>query len=255
MHDLEVASARDLAVFLLEHYGYFAVMGCFYGEGGPELETLAIGFCNDVLPLIRHMSSFGSMFAYEPASIHVMPEMLRLLDRLHQGSETSPTSRDWEYFEHLYLTIEGSGDTSLADSNPTTLPRNEQERIVIRFKQAVLLVLIEASASQCSFRPTQKRPSLLTRISTAEDLLRQLHISDTSYGLLCAMLLFGSFLKYASSQSLLLAYIDSFQSSMPLEHRGRELLRWLWVEGDSSAQGPEALKMTAARHGVSAYIC
>lgn len=245
--DLDGAD-RDLAVFVLETHGYFALMAILCGEEGHDLEEMTDHFCQKTLPLIRGYSSFGSMLAYDPVAITHIPRLLQLV----RACRTALVS-DHPQTKLLDLrdTIAASGCTPLVNHDGGIESLDKEEEAIISFKAAVLSLHADSlMGSLCG------QSSLHAHVENALRFLPKFQEAiGSSYGLLTYLLLFGSYLQDPAQRQLLSSYTRSFTSFMPLQQRGIDLLEWLWQDVPSAGLGVEALRTTARRHGVSAYLC
>jgi hypothetical protein len=238
---------HDLAVFLLESHGYFAIMAILCGEEDNNVRAMAIDFCRHTLSRIRKSPAFGTMFAYEPQAIVYTSQLLQILHD-HRGEQLSPAQKTELQAMRQNISM---GQSPLTNGTDEDNKPDKQKVTIVCFKAAVLTLHADSLLG-----PTLTANSLQPQIATAMGLLQLLHkATDTCYGLVPYLMSLGSYVQEPAAQQRLHAYLKSFTSEMPLQQRAVQLLEWHWADATDTLVGPRAIQMTAMTHSVSAYLC
>jgi hypothetical protein len=239
---------QDLAVFLLESHGYFAIMAMLCGEEDTDIGAMAFDFYRRTLPRIRRFPAFGSMFAYEPETIVYIPQLLQTEHKAH-SERLSLAERTGRLAMRPH--VPRPGPAPLIDGTDVDDVSSKQKAAIVSFKAAVLNLHADSLLD-----PILTAISLEPQVVKAMEHLRLLQqATETCYGLVPYLILLGSYLREPHAQRTLHSYLQSFTSEMPLQQRATELLEWHWAEADTVLIGPQAIRRTAVAHGVSAYLC
>lgn len=251
LHDPE---HQEFAVLLIESYGYFSLIANLSGSIHEDNIRLGLEFSTSIMPLIKDLPSFGSMFTYEPECLCLTPLIARLyryrrsraslpMDQLYWGLyNTLQNSICWD--PPFNASVEGEGQM-LAN----------KESLVKDMKTNALLIFLQASCCQEDATSDDIAILLQPLIDRVMVLMTQIQATDAHYGVCWCYLIIGSHLQDKEAQEFLIRHLEMIQSRMPMQTKATELLRYLWEDPDPAAFGVVGLEKVAMLHGASSFLC
>ena len=253
LENLRNPEDHELAVFLVESYGYFALLSTVRSSVDDDSIRRGLEFSTSILPLIKDLPSFGAMFAFEPGCLSMAPSIARLSQ--YQDVEAKET-KDESYqslYQKLRANIRSSEPWNVVLGEYTA--RDMAVQLVKHVKTHALLIFLQATYYRHSKTPADTMEILQPLVDRAVTLLLRVQFIDECYGLLWCFLVVGSFVHDQNDQEALARQYEAIQSTMPVKYKGLKLLRWLWDEPDDREIGLAGLEKVAAEHGVTSFIC
>lgn len=255
MHDPD---HQGFVVFLVEHYGYFVLSANM--RPSPQADNIRLGleFSGSILPQVKNLSSFGSVFAFEPASISLVPRIARLAWQRRQCA----SAPDDQLCQLAYMQLLGSlnheqelfgGSTELGELDPGSW---DKRQVVISIKINALLIFLHASFYEQCKSSAWMGELLQPLIDRTMMLFSHVEEIEACYGIFWSVLVVGSHVRDHVRQEQLIRLLRANQSSMLLVEKGVDLLQWLWHNhDDDSSFGLAGLEKVATAYGVPLCIC
>lgn len=254
MHDPD---HQYFIVFLVEHYGYFVLSANLRGSPQEENIRLGLEFSTSILPLVKKFSSFGSIFAFEPAGFSLVPQIAQLAWQRRQGA-SAPDDQlcrvtHMQLLDSLNHEQRLSG--GLAELRSPEPGSWDKRQVVISIKINALSMFLHASFYEHCRSSAWIRELLQPLIDRTMMLLTHVEETNACYGIFWSVLVVGSYIRDHVKQELLIRQLKTNQSSMLLLERGVDLLQWLWADHDDISFGLAGLEKIATAHGVALCIC
>ena len=243
---LEEPDQRDFVVFLVENYSYFVMTSNL--RASPQEDNVLRGFelTSSMLPLVKEYPSFGSMFAFEPESFTLIPQIAELF-----GNGVDAQHRTTTYTALLGMI---SHEQSECTSELLKCSFLDTRQLVIAIKINTLLMFLHASLYEDDLTSVSMMELLQPLVDHTMMLLTHVEETEACYGLFWSILVTGSYIQDRDKQVLLVRQLETNQSRMSLMRKGVDLLQWLWKDEHNSF-GLTGLERVAARRGVEVCIC
>lgn len=256
LQHLDDPDHRELVVLLVESYGYFALVANLASSSCEEHIRLGIEFSTSIMPRIKNMPSFGSMFVYEPEEISLVP----LIARFSKQTQKDPSAAVGQQYWSIYTTLQNSirSREPLLESlecDPAGLASLSKAQFIKDVKTNSLLILLQASLYQCYEGPVETAELLRPLVNRTIQLLRLVQASDRDYGLFWCFMVVGSFLRDQETQKSLIEQLEMIQARTPSQKKGIHLLRCLWRHSGRKAYGLVGLEDLARELGINSFIC
>lgn len=251
VHDPE---HQELAVLLIETYGYFSLIANLSGSVNEDNIRLGLEFSTSIMPLIKDSPSFGSMFAYEPEYLCLTPLIARL-SRYRRSRAPLPMD---QFYCALYDTLQNSlyWESPFDDSDEVVAQMVANKELLIKdLKTNALLVFLQTSFYRNDGSSIDVATLLQPLIDRAMFLLAHIEATDNDYGLCWCYIVLASHVRDKKDQELALQRMGEIQSYMPMQKRALELLQSLWDDPDPSAFGLVGVEKITMLHGANSFIC
>lgn len=254
MHDPD---HQDFIVFLVEHYGYFVLSANLRGSPPEENIRLGLEFSTSILPLVKGFSSFGSVFAFEPAAFSLVPQIAQLARQRRQGASAPHDQLCRVAYVQLLdsLNHEQRSSGGLAELGSPESGSWDKRQVVISIKINALLMFLHATFYEHCRSSAWIRELLQPLIDRTMMLLTHVEEIEACYGIFWSVLVVGSYIRDHVKQEQLIRQLRTNESSMLLLEKGVDLLQWLWTDHDHTSFGLKGLEKIAAAHGVALCIC
>lgn len=251
LHDPE---HEDLAVLLIESYGYFSLIANLIGSIHEDNIRLGLEFSTSIMPLIKDLPSFGSMFTYEPEWLCLTPLIARLYRYRRSRASLPMDQLYWALHSTLQNSICWESPFDASDEVEAQMNANK-ELLVKDVKTNALLIFLQASCYRNNENSVEVAALLQPLIERSMALMAHIQATDAHYGVCWCYIVIGSHLQDKKAQDFIIKHLEMIQSRMPMQKRASELLRYLWDDPDPAAFGVVGLEKVAMLHGASSFLC
>ena len=240
-------------MLLIENYGFFSLIANLSGSTHEDNIRLGLEYSTSIMPLIKDLPSFGSMFTYEPECLCLAPLIARM-SRYRRSRAPLPMDQlYWGLHNTLQNSICWGSPFHPSDEIETRVP--SKELLVKDLKTIALLIFLQASCHQNDEHSVDIEVLLQPLIDHAMVLMTHIQATDSHYGICWCYMVIGSHLQDKEAQGFMIRHLEMIQSRMPMQTKATELLRYLWEDADPAAFGVVGLEKVAMLHGTSSFVC